>query len=168
MRIAYNMWYDVVIIFLVPESILPVMQHTFSFKDRHGSVSLWLDGRILISEFTGPCSGTLAKRYQQAVAGSIEHMGGEPWGYVSCSIDFEAATEGALEILSQTYQLCITHRCVADAYVLGSPVGRAQIVKMRDAFVGVRDTEAVMFDNLDAALEDVKQRLTQQSDALSS
>ena len=115
------------------------------YEDRNGSVVVRRSHKILHAEFSGACSAKIARAFYNACVQFIPEFKGATWGYLSDSISYDAATPEAESIFEQAYTFCLKHGCVAEAYCNNSPVGRAQIARIRSACGIAGDMQSITF-----------------------
>lgn len=124
---------------------------SFSFKDKNGSLLVFRKNNILTAKFSDACSETMAKKFCEFCEQITPEFAGQPWGYLSASDKYYAATPDAEMRLIEGYKTSLENGCIAEAYCNKSAVGRAQIARIRSS-AGIESAiESVCFDNTDDA-----------------
>lgn len=129
------------------------------YRDKNGSVSLKRDGHILQVVFSGACGIGLAKFFLSSVKRIVPEFKGEPWGYLSVSPDFTAATPDAAAIVLQAYQYCSQHGCKAEAFVIHTAVARAQIQDLMQKAGQQKPIDEVLYSDAASAERAILARL---------
>lgn len=120
-------------------------------KQRTGSLTVSVEGAILVAEFTGACTLKIAEFFHQAILDAIPHLPNDGWCYLSSSKDYVAALPEVEAIYTRTYKLCMHSGCVAEAYCMPSVVGLAQVDKSRKACGVESSIESIAFNSLEEA-----------------
>ena len=119
--------------------------------DKNGSLTLSIDRQILTAEFSGACSVKIAKGFHAGIQILGPLFNQQPWGYLSYSKDYQAATPEVEKMYMSTYKLCAFYGCKSEAYVMPSAVGLQQIGKIRRLCGVHSDISSFKFDTLEAA-----------------
>lgn len=119
--------------------------------DKNGSLLLSIDGQILTAKFSGACSIKIAKGFHAGIQTLGPLFNQKPWGYLSYSKDYQAATPEVEKMYMSTYKLCTFFGCASEAYVMPSAVGLQQVGKIRRLCGVHSDISSLNFDTLEAA-----------------
>ncbi|NMH61243.1 hypothetical protein [Alteromonas ponticola] len=133
-------------------------QHTqtaplFRVADRYAEIVVVRLADILVTEFVGPCGKSLVQKYTKKLEQVVRQFNSKPWAYLSVSRNFDALTDEAVTALVESFAFCTRHGCVADAYIINSPVGKHQVAAIRKQFSVARAFDDVLFTQFDDAFE---------------
>ena len=105
----------------------------------------------MIADFSDACSASLARKFANSCQEIAQQFNYKHWAYLSRSDKYYAASPDAEAVLVEAYRYCREHGCVAEAYCNKSPVGIAQIGRIRQT-VGIEaPLQDVCFENVEDA-----------------
>ena len=123
----------------------------FSYKNQFGSIKVILDDNIIITTFKDAVSVSIVEYFIKTTERIIQTMTPRPWGYISFSLEAQAATPEAYKLLIKAAKTFQQHGCVKSAYVLGTPIAIAQTEQLMAAIGITTPLKDVLFDDLDQA-----------------
>ena len=116
-------------------------------QDMFGQYHMQFIDHVLYLRLQGACRPVLAEHIRTALIPIMQDHADTLWGCVIDLANFEALTEGAVEILKALYQLCINQGCIVDSYLSVNAVAKFQFNRIRHAS-GIRaDINRCCFDS---------------------
>jgi hypothetical protein len=137
------------------------MTNSYSYKDKYGSYSLYIENRVMRGQYIGSFGVSLAARMVKDDAKLAKVLAGKPWAYYCDMSQCEAYTPEAAALFTGLYQSGIQLGCVLDVYQINSALLRYQIGQIRqDAGILSPISQHIYTTELEC-LEMVSQRLDQ-------
>lgn len=125
----------------------------FSYKNQFGSINISFDNDIMTTKFKGAVSISLVEYLIKIGKQLIQNRPPQPWGYISSSVEAQAATPDAYQALIEAGKLFQKHGCVKSSYVLNTPISIAQMKQLLSALGVDTPLEEILFDDLEQARE---------------
>jgi hypothetical protein len=123
----------------------------FSYKNQFGSIKIIFDDNIIITTFKDAVSVSIVEYFIKTTERIIQTITPRPWGYISFSLEAQAATPEAYKLLIKAAKTFQQHGCVKSAYVLGTPIAIAQTEQLMAAIGITTPLKNFLFDDLEQA-----------------
>lgn len=130
----------------------------YSYQSNFGKVALEVRENIVIASFDGNINASITSYFRRALEHCLEQVEGH-WGYISHSKGAIAATPDAYQQFLDIACFCIERGCACGAYILGNPIAKRQIEKMRVELGFEEPLESVLFDDVDSACQFINAHL---------
>ena len=129
------------------------------YKNKHAEVTLFVEGNIIIAQFSGNLDLELLANFKTALFDKVAEFEGKQWGYISDSSCVLAATPDAeQEMVAISTHMQHTN-CLISAFVLTSPIAISQMQRIMQNAKRDVDFNQCLFDNLDAAKRFISSQL---------
>ena len=129
------------------------------YKNKHAEVTLFVEGNIIIAQFSGNLDLELLANFKAALFDKVAEFEGKQWGYISDSSCVLAATPDAeQEMVAISTHMQHTN-CLISAFVLTSPIAISQMQRIMQNAKRDVDFNQCLFDNLDAAKRFISSQL---------
>ncbi|WP_416306281.1 hypothetical protein [Neptunicella sp. SCSIO 80796] len=137
------------------------MPNTYTDRDKYGKYSIEIENRILMVTVSGALGKGLTNKYTQNLYAAVEQLEDKPWAYLANALQFEALTNDGLNYLTESFQYCMQHNCVADAYCMTSSLAINQADRIRRQFGAKDDIQQRLFSEVNSAKVFLNQYLEQ-------
>ncbi|GAA60482.1 hypothetical protein P20652_2348 [Pseudoalteromonas sp. BSi20652] len=129
------------------------------FKNQYGQVSLIIENNVVIAHFKGYVTAGLLNAFKAELFETIKSFKGEPWAYISDSLDVLAATPEAEREMIDISRVMAENNCLTSAFVLTSAIAINQMKRILLCAKRNVNFSGSLFTDLDSAKQFISDNL---------